>query len=128
MIVADTDVLIASLAGSGAAGQVQGLLGEGRLATTVISRFELLVGARTPRQQGAVEALLEALPVLCLEAGDADRAAAVRRELAARGEEIGMADSLIAGIVLHRGAALLTRNTRHVQRVDSLPLVPAAAE
>ena len=123
MIVADTDVLIDFLEGTGAAERVEELLREGNLVTTVITRFELLVGARTPRQRAAVEELLAAVESLPLDSGCADRAAEVRRDLTARGEDIGMADSLIAGAALHHGAALLTRNRGHFRCVSSLPLV-----
>jgi predicted nucleic acid-binding protein len=51
-----------------------------------------------------------------------DTAAEVRRALEKAGEEIGMADSLIAGTVLRHGGALLTRNLRHFSRVDGLGL------
>ncbi len=91
MIVADTDVLIDFLSGAGAAGRIEELLREGTLATTAISRFELLVGARTTRQQEAVEALLDAVPALPLDAACADRAAAIRRRLGSKGQDIGMA-------------------------------------
>jgi len=33
-----------------------------------------------------------------------------------------MTDSLIAGIVLHSGGRLLTRNVRHFERVEGLTL------
>jgi predicted nucleic acid-binding protein len=39
-----------------------------------------------------------------------------------RGIDIGMADSLIAGICLVRGATLLTRNRRHYDRIPGLML------
>jgi len=47
----------------------------------------------------------------------------VRRDLEGAGVSIGMADSLIAGIVLEHGGRLLTRNQRHFERVEGLPLV-----
>jgi predicted nucleic acid-binding protein len=47
----------------------------------------------------------------------------VRRDLQKAGVPIGMADSLIAGIVLEHGGRLLTRNQRHFERVEGLPLV-----
>jgi predicted nucleic acid-binding protein len=46
----------------------------------------------------------------------------VRRELEARGEPIGMGDSLIAGIVLLHGGTLLTGNRRHFEHVAGLRL------
>jgi tRNA(fMet)-specific endonuclease VapC len=123
MMVADTDVLIDFLQGDQPASERIALeLDHGQLATTAISRFELLAGARTARQQTVIGQLLAALPCLPLEAQSADRAAEVRRALDRQGLSIGMGDSLIAGIVLvHRGV-LLTRNRRHFDRVPSLAL------
>ncbi len=63
-----------------------------------------------------------ALPALSLDVAAADRAAAVRRILEQHGKSVGMADSLIAGIVLSHKAELLTGNRRHFERVDGLVL------
>lgn len=71
---------------------------------------------------GVLGNLLKALPTLPLDAAAADEAAAVRRELESRGEGIGMADSLIAGIVRLHNRVLLTRNRQHFERVDRLAL------
>jgi len=46
----------------------------------------------------------------------------VRRTLEAAGKPIGMADSLIAGVVLAHDGVLLTRNRRHFERVPELRL------
>jgi tRNA(fMet)-specific endonuclease VapC len=123
MMVADTDVLIDFLAGSGPAADRIGLeLQVGGLATTAVTRFELLAGARTERQRRAVGDLLDALRTLPLDVAAADRAAEVRRDLEAQGVPIGMGDSLIAGIVLAAQGVLLTRNRRHFERVAGLKL------
>ena len=123
MIVADTDVLIDFLQGrEPAAARVARELERGRLVTTVVTRFELLAGARSERQRASLQRLLEAVRCLALDPSGADRAAGVRRHLESKGEPIGMADSLIAGIVLEHGATLLTRNRRHFDRVPDLPL------
>ena len=125
MIVADTDVLIDFLAGSEPmASRIALELGHADLHTTAITRFELVAGARSPRQQVAVADLLAALPVLRLAAAAADRAAAVRLALEAKGQPIGMADCLIAGIVLEHDGILLTRNLRHFKRVEGLAVSP----
>ena len=50
MTIADTDVLIDYLAGKGEADAVERLLRRGALRTTVISRFELLSGAKNAKQ------------------------------------------------------------------------------
>lgn len=124
MIVADTDVLIDFLAGVNPAfSRVRSELERGHLQTTAITRFELLSGAGNPKQEARIRDLLEAVPALPLDARAADCAAEVRRTLERRGESIGMADSLIAGIVLVHGGLLLTRNRRYFERVEGLPLV-----
>ena len=123
MTVADTDVLIDYLAGTGPAAERIALeLRTGSLVTTSVTRFELLAGAKTERQRGAVTDLLAALTTLPLDEQAADRAAEVRRDLEASGTTIGMADSLIAGIVLARDGLLITRNRRHFERVQGLRL------
>lgn len=123
MMIADTDVLIDFLQGDQPASERIALeLDQGQLATTAITRFELLAGARTARQQTIIGQLLAALPCLPLEAQSADRAAEVRRALERQGLSIGMGDSLIAGIVLAHRGVLLTRNRRHFDRVPSLAL------
>lgn len=128
MIVADTDVLIDFLRDRApVADRVALELEQGRLATTVINRFELLAGARGERQRERVLALLEGLVTLPLDADAADQAAEVRRRFEAGGEPIGMADSLVAGIVIQRRGILLTRNRRHFERVPGLALSPLAA-
>jgi predicted nucleic acid-binding protein len=121
MTVADTDVLIDFLAGRGeAAALVAAELERGTLHTTVVTRFELLAGARTPQQQETLMQLLGAIPALVLDPAAADLAARVRRSLDLRGEAIGMGDSLIAGIVLRHGGSLMTGNRRHFERVEGL--------
>lgn len=125
MIVADTDVLIDFLSGHEPIASLvgSGIVSEEGLATTVVSRFELLSGVRTAKQGRAIAGLFEALSILTLDSPAADRAAGVRRDLEKAGVSIGMADSLIAGIVLEHGGRLLTRNRKHFERVEGLTLV-----
>jgi tRNA(fMet)-specific endonuclease VapC len=121
--IADTDVLIDYLAGGAKlAPAVASELERGWLLTTVVTRFELLAGARTAKEQETVRKLLAAVPALSLDSAAADRAALVRRVLERRGEPIGMGDSLIAGIALEHGGTLMTRNRRHFERVEGLRL------
>ncbi len=120
MIVADTDVLIDYLHGRGEAEAVEFSLGRGVLRTTVITRFELLSGAKQAKQLTRVHQLLDAIPSLDLDDQAADTASEIRRSLERIGATIGMADSLIAGIVLSAGGDLLTRNRRHFERVPGL--------
>jgi tRNA(fMet)-specific endonuclease VapC len=123
MTIADTDVLIDFLSASEpAAGRVRKELQDGNLATTVITRFELLSEARSARALRAIGQLLDSVRTIELDRAAADRAAAVRRLLERKGSTIGMADSLIAGIVLNVSGVLLTRNRRHFERVEGLAL------
>ena len=124
MTLADTDVLIDFLAGrEPAAERVARELESGNLWTTVITRFEMLSGARSTRETKIIGELLDSVRIVPLDVSAADRAADIRRALERKGVGIGMADRLIAGIVLHVGGALLTRNLRHFQRVEGLDLV-----
>ena len=124
MTLADTDVLIDFLAGrEPAAERVAHQLESGNLWTTVITRFEMLSGARSTRETKIIAELLDSMKILPLDVSAADRAADIRRALERKGVGIGMADSLIAGIVLNAGGTLITRNMRHFQRVEGLDLV-----
>jgi tRNA(fMet)-specific endonuclease VapC len=123
MTLADTDVLIDFLAGrEPAAERLARELESGNLWTTVITRFEMLSGARGVREMKIIGELLNSMRIVPLDISAADRAAGIRRSFERKGVGIGMADSLIAGIVLHIGGTLLTRNLRHFQRVEGLDL------
>lgn len=124
MIIADSDVLIDALRGRAEMVlRIDAALASGSLATTSIRVFELRSGARSRRSAEKIETLLAALPVLPLDAAAADRAAETRRALEARGDPMGMADYLIAGICLSRAVPLLTRNRAHFERVEGLELL-----
>jgi tRNA(fMet)-specific endonuclease VapC len=128
MIVADTDVLIDYLAGRGpAAERVEIELTSDSFGTTAVTRFELLAGARDRTAQDLILRLLDTIPTLPLDRPAADRAAEIQRALGRKGQGIGMADSLIAGIALVHDAILLTRNVQHFERVAGLKLATLSA-
>lgn len=121
MMIADSDVLIDFLRGRDPGlGRIRIELRAGGLATTSVSAFELASGARTSKEQGKVQILLDALTILPVDARAADLAADVRRALEAAGQGIGMADYLIAGVCLAHEGTLLTRNRGHFERVPGL--------
>jgi predicted nucleic acid-binding protein len=125
LILADTDVLIDYLTGTQpVANQVLEFRQSDNLQTTVISCFELLIGAREGRHGDKIRGLIAAIPVLPLNVDSATRAAEVRRRLSKQGHTIAMADSLIAGIALENGLPLFTRNQRHFEFIEGLELVP----
>ncbi len=121
LIVADSDVLIDYLNDvNPSADRIETELRRMNLATTAVSRFEVVAGVRDEKQRRRVEALLESAVTLPLDGAAADRAAGVRRTLEKAGRKIGMADCLIAGIVLSADGTLLTRNRREFDRVAGL--------
>jgi predicted nucleic acid-binding protein len=123
VIVVDSDVLIDALRGrEPAATRIAVGLDSAALATTTITAFELLGGARTRRTREHVERLLAGLSIFPFDADAAEAAAAARRTLEREGQPIGMADYLIAGICLARSTELLTRNRDHFERVPGLRL------
>ena len=68
------------------------------------------------------DALLEAMTILSLGAEEAQVAADLRRKLEEQGEQIGMADYMIAAVCMVNGGILLTRNRKHFDRVPDLKL------
>jgi predicted nucleic acid-binding protein len=127
VILADSDVLIDYLAGARPVqDQILSYVEADQLQTTAINCFELLSGAGEGKRGEAVRRLLRSLTALPLDRVAAERAAGVRRAFDREGRPIGMGDSLIAGIALTHGLALLTRNRSHFERVNDLKLIDAA--
>ncbi len=123
LIVADTDVLIDTLRGrEPIASRVIGALEANQLVTTAISAFELWSGATSSRASEEVAALLAPVGLLPVDQPAARAAAEILLTLRGAGQSIGMADSLIAGICVARGASLFTRNVKHFSRVQGLVL------
>ena len=92
MILVDSYVLIdASRGREPARSRIAEGLEAGTLVTTAISALELRSGARTPKQEEDIEALLTALGVLPFDRDASRAAASVRGELERRGETIDMA-------------------------------------
>ena len=94
------------------------------LSIPAIVRYELEYGtlrsAHPSRRRADIEVLLRDVRVLPFDDASALRAAAIRRELEARGETIGPMDLLIAGTVLSAGAILVSRNQSEFKRVPGL--------
>jgi tRNA(fMet)-specific endonuclease VapC len=123
VIVLDTDVLIDVLDGREPwAAWFEKELPSRRLATTAISRFELLAGAGSEEEVSLLRTFLRPLAVLSLDREASDRAAREGLRLRVEGKPLPMADLAIAGICLELGASLLTRNRRHFSRIKGLRL------
>ena len=123
MTLVDTDVLIDYLLGAEPmASKVAKLVATGQLVTSSVDCFELLCGAQENKRGEVTRAFVSVVDVLTLDKQGAEKAAEVRRDLQGAGQDIGMGDSLIAGIALANDIPLLTRNQKHFQRVKNLRL------
>jgi tRNA(fMet)-specific endonuclease VapC len=123
MIIADSDVLIDFLRGRGEwARRVAIELETRSFGTTAITAFEIRSGARTARQKKAVDTLLEAMTILPFGPEEARIAAEIRQQVESRGQPIGMADYMIAGVCIATNSVLLTRNRKHFERIEGLKL------
>lgn len=125
-VVLDTDVVIDFLRGHGSGVDgVRRMVGEGRALVSAITVYELRQGALTPEDLASVELFCRSR-TLSFTLQGAVRAGDLAAELRVSGTPIGTADTLIAGLCLHHGCGLMTKNTRHFSRVPSLELVPAS--
>jgi tRNA(fMet)-specific endonuclease VapC len=134
MYVLDTDILSLVHAGHARIGDRIAHVGHEQVATTVITKIQILQarhafvlkaadGEELLRAQGWLfrsEALLGQMLVMPLDedaAAEFDRLRAERRL-----RKIGRADLLIAAVALAKRATLVTRNLRHFREVPNLRL------
>ncbi len=123
----DTDFLVGVLKGIPEAKTKLGMIDkEGRAATTAITAFELLNGARLSKNVeeniNATLRLLSRLEVLYFDLESADFASQVFSELSTRGNLIDERDLFIASICISKGLVLVTRNTKHFSRIKMLKI------
>lgn len=117
----DTCVLIDHLTGRlspEAYSWLEQAVASGLAATSAIVYHELLYGARTEKARAAVEKLLEGWEVLPVDRRVARRAAEIRREQAAKGRTLGMADCLIAATAELSNMKLVTSNVKDFPTVQ----------
>ena len=116
-MILDTDILIALLKGETDAYEaMQGLEEKSeRLATTVITAYELLKGASLSSKQkdnlSEVQKLLSNIDVLDLTHQACEEAATIYCDIKRAGCLTGEFDVLIAAIALTHGESILTRDT-----------------
>ncbi|WP_338825179.1 Ribonuclease VapC10 [Moorella humiferrea] len=111
----DTCVLIDHLTGRLAAkvsNWLEKIILSGAAVSSVIVYHELLTGARTPKAQKIVKTLLENWELIPVDSTIAEFAATLRREWAAEGKTMSMADSLIAATAAIKGVKVITSNLK----------------
>lgn len=86
--------------------------------------FELCSGAirssKPEREKERILTTLKGMPIFHLDPASAQRAGEIDGTLMKSGCPIQPADSMIAGIALMTGNAVLTRNVKHFSRVPGL--------
>lgn len=96
------------------------------LSTTAINAFELLYGAYKTQNKDqnvhATKALLDRLALYAFDAQSAELAGEILATLESAGQLIGFRDLFIGATALVNNAQLLTRNTKHFQKVPGLQL------
>ena len=95
----------------------------GQLTFTELTRYEVLRGltaAQANRQLAVFERFGRLHRILPFDAEAARRSADIWADLRARGQPIGEVDTMIAGIALAHGLAVVSHNVNHFGRVIGL--------
>jgi len=111
-LLIDTDVCIEHLAGQA---RLPGR--RSRLSVSVITRAELLAGARDDRDVASIRRLLAAMTERVVDRQIVEEAGRLRAQTAIR-----LPDALIAATALVHGLTLHSRNVRDFKRVPGLRL------
>jgi predicted nucleic acid-binding protein len=106
----DTTVLIDALRGRRAAERLRALRGAGPPPYVCAINVEEVWRGTRRNEEDAVRALLGALRIAPLSAGEGERAGRWRSEFAARGISLSQGDCLVAAAAVSVGARLATGN------------------
>jgi len=117
----DTDILIDHLRGRdpGAELYTQIIIKEIPY-TTYITKFELLCGARSKKEEHIINECLLGFKMLPFDEKGSYESAKIYRDLKHKGRLIGIRDILIAGIAIANGIPLATKNRRKFERIKGL--------
>ena len=85
---------------------------------TSITIFEIWQGIG-PEKEGSISSFAESIEILDFDSKSAKRAGEIHSGLKSKGALINVGDSMIAGIAMHNGQTLLTRD-EHFARVKGL--------
>ena len=95
------------------------------LSTTTINSFELFKGSLRSNQKEATKILLELLnnlKILSFNFKASEKAAEIFEELRIKGEAIDALDLMIASIAIVNNETLMTKNTKHFERMRELKI------
>lgn len=120
-VVADTSVWIEFFAGRPAE-DLEGALAQGVVVLPPIVVAELVSGARRARDQQAIAALLQEIPVHATPLAHWLRVGELRRRLLGHGLSVSVPDAHVAQCALDIGATLLSRDGIFTHIAGHVPL------
>ena len=127
--LADTNILgyLLRNANAGLVRRMRSSMAAGEVAISVVTRAETrfdqaLMDQRDKRRAG-IDLLLQEMPVLEWTSNAADQYGALAAHLQAKGQPIGVLDSMIAAHALAAGLTVVTHNLRDFKRVPGLAVV-----
>lgn len=127
MLALDTNILIAlQKLEPQAVDHYRAALTHDQVVIPAVVRYEArrsLLRPEHARRLAQLDALLSGHTILPLDTQAADLAADLHHQLRQTGTPIDDADLLIAATVIRHDSTLVTRNTRHFQRIPGLHLV-----
>lgn len=101
-------------------------LGPGAVLVSVIVQSELVYGLQALPENhflhDDVRSFLDSMPLISWDKDAAEVHAEIRHRLISTGQPIGEMDTMIAAHAISLGAALVTNNTRHFERIPTLRL------
>ena len=121
----DTDTVSYALRGHGRVAERLLDQAPSDIGVSAISAAELRFGAHkrgSRKLHQLIDGFLAPVVEVPFDSAAADRYGELAAELQKRGEEIGMADAMIAAHALEIGVILVTHNRRHFSRVDGLEI------
>jgi tRNA(fMet)-specific endonuclease VapC len=95
------------------------------IAITAITAYELLMGVESSngKDRNRVEAIIKITSILSFDEKAAREAAVISSKLKKSGQRIGIQDEMIAAICKANNVCLLTKNTKHFQRIKELDVI-----
>jgi hypothetical protein len=122
-ICVDTDIIIDHLRGRNPGADLYArIIIEEIPCTTYITRFELLCGARSQKEQRIINECLLGFKILPFDERSSYEAAKIYRDLKRKGRLIDVRDILIAGVAIANQMLIATKNINDFKRIKGLVL------
>jgi len=122
-ICVDTDIIIDHLMGRNPGADLYAqIVIEEIPCTTYITKFELLCGARSQKEQRIINECLLGFKILPFDEISSHEAAKIYRDLKRKGRLIDVRDILIAGVAIAKQLPIATKNINDFKRIRGLVL------